>query len=426
MAETDRASAGTQVGSQRRKRMKWLFSCGILLLLIGMAYWFIFIRNHVSTDNAYAKVDPAQINVRIPGTVLQVRVENDYRVEKGQILLELDPTDYRVAVERAEASLNQDEADVKAAEVSIPLTDMQTAAQVQAAEAALNAARESEQEARHRLDQLKNTRTAASADLSQIQRDSERFDNLFRQGAGTERQQEQAKTALKRSQAQLAATDNQVSGGGSSFAAATQQVDRAKAQLQAAQSERYNVEIQKYRLESLKAKRDKSRAELETAKLNLSYCTITAPVDGFVAQKNVQVGERVQPGQALMAVVPLQDIYIEANYKETQLTNVRIGQPATIVADLYPDFPYTGRVVGIRAGTGAAFSLIPAENATGNWIKVVQRVPVRIQLDRPPPPDHPLRLGLSLEVTIDTSDRRGELLMPETVKSSMSSAPRRP
>ncbi len=426
MEETSSPSVDSGMTLQRQKRLKLLFISIVLILLIGAVYWWFFIRNRVSTDNAYARADVAPINVRVSGTVARVAVENDYRVEEGQLLLELDPADYRVALERAEAALSQDEADVKAAELSVPFTDMQTAAQVQAAEAALKAAEDSEREARHRLDQLKNTRVASAADLSQIQRDSDRFDNLYKQGAGTQRQQEQANTALKKAQANLAATDNQVSAVASSFSAATQQIDRAKAQLQAAQSERYNVEIQKYRLESLKAKRDKSRAELEAAKLNLSYCTITAPVAGYIAQKNVQVGERVQPGQALMAVVPLEEIYIEANYKETQLRNVRLGQPAKIVADLYPGFSYSGKVTGIRAGTGAAFSLIPAENATGNWIKVVQRVPVRIQLDSPPPREHPLRLGLSLDVTIDTSDRRGALLVPESVKSSKPDLLRKP
>jgi len=133
---------------------------------------------------------------------------------------------------------------------------------------------------------------------------------------------------------------------------------RARAQLRSTRSERSNVEVQGQRVEALRAKRDKSRADLEGALLNLSYCTIAAPISGYVAQKNIQIGDRVQPGQALMAVVPLGKIYVEANFKETQLTNVRIGQPATISADIYPGFEYSGRVSGIRAGTGAAFSLI--------------------------------------------------------------------
>jgi membrane fusion protein (multidrug efflux system) len=167
-------------------------------------------------------------------------------------------------------------------------------------------------------------------------------------------------------------------------------------------------------LDSLKAQRDQYKAELDTARLNLSYCTLPAPVDGYVDQKWVQVGDRIAPGQALMAVVPLQAAYVEANFKETELTDVRLGQPAKIRADIYPGFAYRGRVAGIGAGTGAAFSLLPPENATGNWIKIVQRVPVKIVLNTPPPPERPLRVGLSLTVTIDTGDRSGGTLIAES------------
>ncbi|MCE5244843.1 MAG: HlyD family secretion protein [Desulfobacteraceae bacterium] len=385
----------------------------IALLVLGAGYWWFLNRNTVSTDNAYVKADSAQISVRVPGTVLSVLVENDSPVREGQVLLQLDPADYRVALNRAQAALEQGEAEVKAAEIAVPQTDTKTEAEIRAAQAALKAARENEIEAVHKLAELKNSREAVSADLSQVQRDAERFARLYREGAGTERQNEQAGTALKKSRAQMAAVDSQVAAVEASLAAIREQVDRARAQLQSAHGDRYSVEIQNRKLESLKAKRDRSKAELDAAGLNLSYCTVVAPLSGVVAQKSIQVGDRVQPGQALMAVVPLQEAYIEANFKETQLTNVRLGQPARIRADIYPGRTYHGRVVGIRAGTGAAFSLLPAENATGNWIKVVQRIPVRIRLDGPPPPEYPLRVGLSLDVSIDTSDTSGSRLVPE-------------
>jgi membrane fusion protein, multidrug efflux system len=153
-----------------------------------------------------------------------------------------------------------------------------------------------------------------------------------------------------------------------------------------------------------------AEATLREAELNLSYCTLVAPIEGIVSRKSVEVGQRIQPGQPLMAVVPLHHVYIEANYKETQLTDVRVGQPAEIRADIYPDHVYRGKVDSLSAGTGAAFSLLPPENATGNWVKVVQRLPVKITLAEPPPADKPLRIGLSVEVTINISDRQGPLL----------------
>lgn len=426
MGEMEGPNTGHQSNTAAARRLKPILLICVVSLALGFGYWWIFKRHWVSTDNAYVRVDSARISARIPGTVIRVHVDNDHPVREGQLLYELDPADYRVAVDKARAALQQDEADVQAAEISISMVDEQTAALVQAAEAALKAARDSEREARHRLAELKNMRQAVAAELGQVERDFGRFDHLYQQGAGTARQQEQSKTALKKARAQLAATDAQTAAVESALAAASQQVDRAVAQLQAVQSDRYNVEIQRYRLESLKARRDKSRAELDAALLNLSYCRVEAPIEGYIAQKSIQVGDRIQPGQVLMAVVPLQDAYIEANFKETQLTNVRIGQPARVRADVYPGFTYEGRVAGIRAGTGAAFSLIPPENATGNWIKVVQRVPVKIEFVTPPPSDYPLRLGLSLEVTVDTSDRSGAVLVPADSKNSPPGTPSKP
>ena len=394
--------------------VRW-FALGVItFLLLGSGYWWGFMRNRISTDDAYVKADSAQLSSRMPGTVLRVFVENDFPVESGQVLLELDPADYKAALEKAQAQLAQDEAELLGAEVAVAQIDQQTAAQVNAAESFLQAARDNELEARHRIDELGNRQEAASADLSLTKKDYERFENLYRQGAAPERQQDQARNAFNKAKAQSGATEAQRAAARAALAAATESVGRAKAQLDAAQSERYNVEIQRYRVVGLKGKRDKSKAELETARLNLSYCTITAPIPGVIAQKNIQVGDRIQPGQALMAVIPLQDIYVEANFKETQLTNVRLGQPAIIEADVYPRYSYRGRVIGVRAGTGAAFSLLPAENATGNWIKVVQRIPVKIQFDDPVPQDHPLVVGMSLDVTIDTSNKKGSMLMTQS------------
>ncbi len=153
-----------------------------------------------------------------------------------------------------------------------------------------------------------------------------------------------------------------------------------------------------------------AEAALEAAKLYLSYTIVKAPFEGIVTRKNVHVGHRVEAGQPLMALVPIRGLYITANYKETQLTNVRVGQPAEIEADIYPGYIYRAHVDSISIGTGSAFALLPPENATGNWVKVVQRIPVKIVLDQPEPPDKPLRMGLSVEVTIDISDTRGPLL----------------
>jgi membrane fusion protein (multidrug efflux system) len=410
--EEQKQSEGTKNNNANSRRIKIGGLAFLVAAVLVGIYWWIFLRNHVTTDDAYARADSAMISARVSGTVLRVLVDNDFAVSAGQFLIELDPADYKAAFDKAKAALEEDEAELKAAEIMVPPVDVQTSSHVDAAEAAFKGAGDSEAQTGHTIEQLKNNRAAALADLGQSERDCKRFETLSVSGAGTQRQREQAQTTCEKARAQVKAVDAEIAALESAFAAASQQVTRARALLQTARSERSNVDVQKHKVEAFRGKRDKSAAELETARLNLSYCQISAPIEGYIANKNVQVGDRIQPGQALMAVVPLSRVYVEANFKETQLTNVRVGQPASISADIYPGYEYTGKVAGIRAGTGAAFSLIPPENATGNWIKIVQRIPVRIELDQPLPQDHPLRVGASLDVTIDVTDRSGSHLLP--------------
>ena len=397
----------------------------VLVLAVGF-YWWFFIRNYVSTDDAYAKADSAMISSRIPGTVVKVSVHNDYAVRTGQPLIELDPTDYKVAVDKAQASLDQVSAELKGAEILVPPVNVQTSSNVTAAQATLGAAMDAVTQTRHTIDQLKESRSAAAAQLSLAARDRQRFAALSARGAGTKRRQEQAQTEYDTAKARVSGLNAQIAAQKSALAAASQQVARLRAQLQGVKSRRSDVTVQFHKVEALRAHRNRLKAELEEARLQLSYCKIAAPIDGYVAEKNVQVGDRIQPGQALMAVVPLKKIYVEANFKETQLTDVRIGQPATIDADIYPDHTYSGKIVGIRAGTGAAFSLIPPENATGNWIKVVQRIPVRIEFEKPPPPEYPLRVGTSLKVSINVKNKKGPLLLHSTWTEALSKSPRKP
>jgi membrane fusion protein (multidrug efflux system) len=426
MANENKVDPEVPNDKARKRQIKRAAVVVVALAIVAFVYWWVFMRNYVNTDDAYARADNAVVSVRIPGNVMKVLVDNDYAVQAGQPLIELDPADYNVAVDRAKAALDADEAELKGAEILVPPTNVQTSSQVEAAEAALKAARDTESQTRHNLEQLRNSRGANSADLVQAERDVKRFDNLSASGAGTKRQQEVAQTGYDKAKAELKAVDSQIAALDSALSAATQQVSRANAQLQSTISQRANVDVQVHRVEMLSAKRDKSIADLEAARLNLSYCHIVAPIDGYIAQRNIQVGDRVQPGQAMMAVVPLKKIYIEANFKETQLTSVRLGQLATMEADIYPGYTYRGKVAGIRAGTGAAFSLIPPENATGNWIKVVQRIPVRIDLDQPPPQDRPLRVGASLDVTINVADRSGPYLLQPPPAQALSSTPQKP
>ena len=398
------------------RRLVVLVAFVILVAAAGAAYGWFFLRDRVTTDDAYVAADSARISARIHGTVLSVRVENDAPVTTGQVLVELDPRDYQVAVDQTQGAIARIEAEIRAAETSVSMTDRQTAAQVEAARTVPPEIRDKRQEARHRLQELGKKRMAVLADLKEAERDYRRFATLYQTGTVPERQRDQAFTAREKAQAQLEAVDAEMAAVRSSLEAMDKVVDRAQAQVQVAESDRSLVEVQRHKLAALNAQRAEAQAAWEAAKLNLSYCTVFAPISGYIAQKGVQVGERVQPGQPLMAVVPLQEAYVEANFKETQLERVRLGQRATIEADTFPGHVFRGTVIGIRAGTGAAFSLLPPENATGNWIKVVQRIPVKIKLDAPPPETHPLRVGLSLTVTVHTEDQTGPRLVTRASK----------
>jgi membrane fusion protein (multidrug efflux system) len=396
----------------RLKKLKWV-GFGIVVVAAALAlYWLFVLRYRVTTDDAYVHADSAQISSRVDGTVIEVMVDNDFPVEQGQVLLQLDPRDYQVAVEQAQGNLARIEAEVRAMEMSVSLTDLQTAAQLSKAEAQYQGAQDRKNEALHRLQQLRKQREGAQAELTQTQRDYKRFEALYQSNVVPEERRDQAHTAMVKAKSTVEATDAQIKALQASLQAIKQEVQQAQAQLKSAQAERQQVEIMKEKLAALYGQQLEAQSQLKATQLDLSYTKVSAPISGYIAQKSIQVGDSVNKAQPLMAVVPLHDAYIEANFKETQLKNVRLGQPATIEADIYPGYIYHGKVSGIRAGTGAAFSLLPPENATGNWIKVVQRIPVKIILSEPPPPERPLRLGCSLYVTISTRDRTGKVLVP--------------
>ncbi len=411
---TESNAAETARAGDQRGRKRANFRIALLLVLVGailfVSYYRVFLKGRISTDNAYVMADSATISSRIAGNIQAVHVRNDDAVKAGSLLLELDDRDYRAILEKNRAALARTEADIAVAEFTVELTGSQTVAQVQAAEAMVKAAEDREKEARHRMEEHEQMRAGAMADSTHARRDMERYNALLESGAGSEQQRDRSSTTFKKSRAQLEAAGAQIAAARAALNAALQDVDRAKAQLENARADQLRVNIEKNKLASLAARRGEIQAELRLAELNLSYCALKAPISGYIAQSRIQVGDRVQPGQALFSIVPLDEVYVEANLKETQLEDIRLGQKVEMRADIYPDHVFRGAVAGIRAGTGAAFSLLPPENATGNWIKVVQRVPVKIQLDGPPPPEYPLRVGSSLKVTIATADKSGPRL----------------
>ena len=331
----------------------------VVILLLAAIFpalrYYRYFSSHVSTDDAYVDGSIGLISSRLTGTVIKVFVSDNWRVKAGDILLELDPSDYQVQVDGAQAQLQRAHQTVD-----------QLYAQVEAARSGLR---------------------LAESQLHQARIDYDRAKQLKAQGVVSSEFYDQAATAMR----VATATEG----------LANHQLVQAEAALgvNGEDHTRYNRPVV-----------EQASAALEAARLNLSYTVIRAPFDGIVTRKSVHVGHRVEVGQPLMALVPIRGLYITANYKETQLTDVRVGQPADVEADIYPGYVYRAHVDSISIGTGSAFALLPPENATGNWVKVVQRIPVKIVLDNPEPMDKPLRMGLSVEVTIDISNTRGPLL----------------
>jgi membrane fusion protein (multidrug efflux system) len=350
----------------RRRRKQRLMILGAVVLALGgtyATYDHFYASKFVSTDNAYAAAETAAVTPSVAGIVREVRVTDTMRVRKGDVLVVLDDVDARLALAQAEAELGRAQRRVR----SYVANDAGFAAQL--------AARSAEEK-------------RAAADLERATIDLSRRQNLAASGSVSGDELTKALNAFESARAALAQARSNTS--------ATIGARDANAALIADATENTNPEVAL------------ARARRDQALVNLERTVIRAPVDGVVAKRTVQVGQQVQPGAAVLAIVPVSEVHVDANFKEGQLTRVRIGQPVEVSSDLYGSkVTYHGVVAGLAGGTGSTFAAIPAQNATGNWIKVVQRVPVRIQLDARELTANPLQVGLSMEVTIDTRGNRG-------------------
>ncbi|OAD85416.1 hemolysin D [Comamonas thiooxydans] len=366
-------SANPAAREQRRNRL--LAGLAGVVLLAGAAagaYWWLHASHFVSTDNAYAAAEVAQVTPSIGGTVLEVLVRDTQAVKQGDVLVRIDPTDARLALAQAEAELARAMRRVK----GYVANDGGLKAQVTAREA-------DEKRAAAQL-------LAAEADMERATIDLQRRQALAKSGSVSGEELTQAQNAFAAAKAQLASAV-----AAQAQARANREAAIGAKQVNATLIEGADAETNP-EVQLAQARRDQAQVDLDRS-------TVRAPVDGVVAKRSVQIGQRVQAGAPLMTVVPVQQIYVDANFKEGQLGKVRVGQRVQLQSDLYgSDVKYSGTVVGFSGGSGSAFAAIPAQNATGNWIKVVQRLPVRIQLDAPELARNPLRVGLSMQVTVDT------------------------
>jgi membrane fusion protein (multidrug efflux system) len=367
--------------SLQQRRNRRLLALGAGVAVAGAAccaYWLLYGSHFISTDNAYTAAEVAPITPSVGGTVAEVRVTDTQSVRKGDILCSLDPIDARLAVAQATAELDRTLRRVQ----GVCANDVNLAAQVSAREAEF-------QRASAQL-------AAAQSDFERARLDLERRQALVGSGSVSGDELTRATNAFDAAKANLAGTRATVAQLQANVHSAVAAKEANRTLIRDTSAEN-NPEVVA------------ARVRLEQAKVDLERTVVRAPLDGVIARRQVQVGERVQPGAPLMAVVPVQEIYVDANFKEGQLRAVRVGQPAQLRSDLYGKaVTYHGTVEGFAGGSGAAFSAIPAQNATGNWIKVVQRLPVRIRLNPGELRANPLKVGLSMEIEIDTRTGRGQ------------------
>ena len=369
-------AGGADKSARMEQRKKWLLRLALAVLVIGAIYalWYLLVgRNYVSTDNAYVNAEIAQVTPLISAQVTEVRVTDTQAVKRGDILVRLDPTNARIAVAQAEADL----AEARRRFRQTAATSTSLSAQVQARGADIA--------------QANAQLAAAQADYDKARIDLQRREALSPEGAVSGEEVTSARKAFAAARAGL-----EQARAGVATARATQGAAAGELAANDALVSGSTIETDPAVLAA--------KAKLENARLDLGRTIIRAPIDGVVTRRQVQVGQRVAQGSPIMSIVPLAQVYVDANFKERQLRQVRIGMPATVIADIYGgDVVYHGKIMGFSGGTGSSLALIPAQNATGNWIKVVQRLPVRIALDPRELAAHPLRVGLSTEVEIDLS-----------------------
>ena len=348
--------------SQQRKKGLSIFILLLLLISIGSAaYWYFFIKGFEETEDVYVSGNQVMVSAQVAGNISKINVDNMDPVQAGDVLLELDDTNAKLSFEQAKSNL-------------------------------ANAVRQVSQ-LNYTVKQLKSAVRANEITLAQAQGNLNRRVQLVKDGAIDKESFQHAKEAVELAKANLTTSQNQL---GANQALLLDGPLSEQPQIQSAVS------------------------NLKQAWLNLERTKIRSPIKGYVARRNAQVGQAVSVGGALMAVVTTDQMWLDANFKETQLTHMRIGQPVEIHFDLYgKDKTFNGKVVGIEMGTGSAFSLLPTQNATGNWIKVVQRVPVRIQLDPQQLAENPLRIGLSATVKVNVSDSKGETLRNQAPSTTL-------
>jgi membrane fusion protein, multidrug efflux system len=368
-------------------RAKWIIAALVILLLIGGIIVWRYYAVRESTDDAQIDGHINPISARVTGTVTRVLHDDNEVVQAGTLLVELDPKDYQVAVDRDRADLANAQANAVAANVGVPLTQTTSSSQLLAADAGVKGAQRDIESARAKLNDAQAMYAKTSADLK-------RMELLIAKDEISHQQYDAAVAANNSAKAQVDAAT-------SAIAAAESRAAQSQAQAEAVRTVPEQLKVTRARAGAATAEVQRAISALAQAELNLQYTKITAPVTGVLSKRSVEPGQTVQAGQPLFSIVNLDDIWVTANFKETQLRDMKVGQRVKIKVDAYGR-EYNGVVESIGGATGARFSLLPPENATGNYVKVVQRIPVRIRFDKGQDQNHELRPGMSVEPVVYT------------------------
>ncbi len=400
-------NGATDVPRPREPSRRWfqrpvrlvMLTAAVLLLGLVAAHYYTYSLSHESTDDAFIAGDVVAVSPRVASAVRKVLVDDNQHVKEGDVLVEMDPRDFEAKLAQARANLEAAVARHQSAEINVQVIDTTAGAGVEQAAAALDAAKRQVDASRSRLAQAQAEVAAAEAEATRAQADADRYERLLQYRAVSTQERDNAVARSRSAAANLEAAQKAQQAAGDGLRQAESQLAEAKARLASANAAPSQVAFSRSQAQTAAAEIAQAEAAVRQAELELSYTKIVAPATGRITQKRVEPGSYVQTGQSLFSIVP-DRLWVVANFKETQLRAMRPGQPVTITVDAYPDHTFRGHVDSIQAGAGAAFSLLPPENATGNYVKVVQRVPVKILFDDPPDLQYPLGPGMSVLPTV--------------------------
>ena len=397
-----------------RFRARWLLVPALIILIAGGYQGWQYLAQWESTDDAQVDGHIHPVSSKVGGAVLSVNVKENQRVDAGTVLALVDTRDYEIAVARASAELAAAEAAVVAARAGVPIAASAAGTQITSSEAisehakaGVDAAEKDQLAARARLDLAQSRVREAQVNFTKVTRDLDRMKQLIAKDEISQQQYDaavsaavQAKGAIESAQASAALAQQEIAAAGARVGQSQANLQQAEAEAQGAKTAPQQVTITRAQAQSAEARVQLAKVSLDQARMNLEDTNVRSIVSGTVSKKTVEPGQIVQPGQPLMAIIPQEDVWVVANFKETQLAEMRPGLAATVSVDAYGGRVYNAHIDSIASATGAKFSLLPAENSTGNYVKVVQRIPVKILLEQGQDPDHQLRPGMSVVVKV--------------------------